>query len=443
MKKNFRGWTTVFGFTFSQSTKKAAFKVVTIFVSLLIIGGFILGNLLSAKPSKELEPSPIETVFVLDNSGLEATDYQSFLTMMGNSQYMHIEFENLANTSAEDAVKVASSNSPKSIVVRVDKEGTDYIFKALIPETSDISENEADNLLSQMISAFNSNKLLQSGLTMDQLTTALKPVTVTTSDIGENSSEAVKFIKMFAPMIVGFILYFMLLIYGQDVSKSVSTEKTSKLIENLLTSAHPYALITGKVLAITSLAILQFVIWIGSVFLGLYGGNAIAHKIYPEYQNTFITIINYLRDNIGESAMSLPAIILAIIVFVLGFLFYCVLAGVAGSLVSKPEDAASAQGIFVFPIVISFLVCYLAPLTGNEGVLNVARYVPFTAPFSVPVDLITGAISLGEGVISLVLLFVFSLLVIVLSARIYKGMILYNGQNVNLKLLVNIIKADQ
>lgn len=284
---------------------------------------------------------------------------------------------------------------------------------------------------------------MQSGLTIEQLTTALKPVVTSYADVGENTSMMTQLIKIAAPMLFGFVLYMMLVLYGQNISKSVSTEKTSKLMETLLTSIHPYALIAGKVLAITSMAVLQFVIWIMAAVVGLYGGNVIAHSIYPDYQNSVITIINFLKDNIGQTAMSLPAVILALLVFCIGFLFYCVIAGLAGCLVSKPEDVASTQGVFIFPVVISWLFCYLTPVSGNEATLNILRLIPFTIPFCVPVDLITGTIGLLQGIISLSILAVFSFLVIMLSARLYKGLILYSGQKVSLKMIGNVLKANK
>jgi ABC-type Na+ efflux pump permease subunit len=191
------------------------------------------------------------------------------------------------------------------------------------------------------------------------------------------------------------------------------------------------------------MAVLQFVTWIIAAVVGLYGGNEAAHAIYPEYQNSVITIINYLKDNIGETAMSLPAVILAILIFCIGFLFYCVIAGLTGCLVSKPEDVATTQGVFVFPVVISFLFSYLTPITGNEGTTAILRYIPFTIPFSVPVEVITGTVGLVQGIISLAILAVFSLLVIMLSARIYKGLILYSGQKISLAMIGNVLKAKE
>lgn len=444
MNNNFRGWRTVYDFTFRQATKGAGFKVITILVTLLIIGGLTLVNVIVAKPdTKKVEVSPVNTVFVLDNSGLGATDFKTMNQEFSKEQYNKIEFVPVTGQTRGETIKNAANDSAESIAVIITAKDGGYEIEAVVPNGSSISKKQASELLPLIQTAFESSKLMQSGLSVDQLTTVMKPVVTSYADIGENNSVITQVIKIAAPMLFGFILYFMLILYGQTISKSVSTEKTSKLMETLLTSVHPYALVAGKVLAITSMAVMQFVFWIIAAVVGLYGGNEVAHAIYPDYQNSVITIINFLKDNIGQTAMSVPAVILALIVFCIGFLFFCVIAGLAGCLVSKPEDVASTQGVFVFPVVISWLFSYITPATGNEATLHTLRLIPFTIPFTVPVDLITGTIGLVQGVISLAILAVFSLLVIMLSGRIYKGLLLYTGQKASLKMIGNILWAKK
>jgi ABC-type Na+ efflux pump permease subunit len=443
MKNNFRGWYTVFRFTFRQATKGMAFKIVSGLVTFLIIGVIVLVNVLAAKPEDKdkVTVSPVEKVMVLDQSGLAPTDYKALNPELSEAKFKDVQFETEAYQTREEAIKAAAAASDKTIAVIISSQESGYEIEAVVPDGSKITKKQAKALLGPMSTAFESNKLLQAGLSPEQLGSVLSPVVTSYNSIGNNDNEIVYVIKMIAPMLFGLMLYLMLLLYGQTISKSVSTEKTSKLMETLLTSVHPYALIAGKVLAITSMALIQFVGWIVAAVVGLYGGNAVAHAIYPEYQNSVLTVINFLKDNIGETAMSLPAVILAVIFFAVGFLFYCVIAGLAGCMVSKPEDAASTQAVFQFPVIISWLICYLSPVMGNEGVLSVARYIPFTAPFTVPVDLITGSIGLLQGVIALVLLFVFTLLVIMLSGRLYKGLILYTGQKVSFKMIGNVLKS--
>ena len=441
MNNKFKGWRTVFGFTYRQATKGAGYKVVTSLVAILIILVFVLINILVAKPDDDIEPSIIKSVFVLDNSGLEAINLKELNPQFLEERYKDIEFIYVKDKTREETIYQAAEHSSRSIAVIISARDAGYDIETVVPNNSEISDENASELLPLIQTAFESGKLMQSGLSAEQLSILLKPVVPSYEDIGESKNIGADVIKMIAPMLFGLIMYMMLMLYGQSISKSISTEKTSKLMETLLTSIHPYGLITGKVLAMTSIAVLQFLIWIIASVVGLYGGNAVASAIYPEYENSVITIINFLKDNIGESAMTLPAVILAIIIFCVGFLFYCVLAGLAGSMVSKPEEAANTQGVFVFPIVISWLFCYITPLTGNEGTMRILRLIPLTIPFSVPVDLITGVIGIGQGILSLAILLAFSLLVIMLSARLYKGLVLYTGQKLSLKTLGNIIRA--
>ena len=442
--KNFRGWKTVFGFTFRQSISGLGFKLVTALVAVAIIAVLIAVNIIAAKPDKDSnEPSPIKTAYIQDNSGLSQTNYEDFIVQSGNVKFNQVTFTNTSMESRTDVIKEAVADSDHSIAVFITEVEEGYNVEAVIPKDSAITKSQAKALVDVMSAAFNTNKLMQSGLTSEQLNAVMKPAVTSFSNVGEDNNTITTVIKMIAPMIFGLLLYMMLLIYGQTVSKSVSTEKTSKLMETLLTSIHPYALITGKILAVTTMAVAQFVSWIVAVVVGLYGGNLIAHNIYPDYENSVITVINFFKDNIGETALSLPAVILAILFFCVGFLFYCVLAGLAGCMVTKPEDASSTQTIFVFPVLISWLISYFAPVMQKEGLTKVLRFIPFTSPFSVPVDLITGSVGLIQGIISLFILLLFSLLIIMLSAKIYKGLVLYNGQKVNFKMLGNILKANK
>ncbi|MDP4089651.1 MAG: ABC transporter permease [Bacillota bacterium] len=446
MKDNFRGWKSVYAFTFRQATKGAGFKLVTALISILIIIALILINVTAAKPDKSSnqEPSPIKRVYVLDNSGLKPADYKTVMTQLPQGkQFEQIDFALVTGQTRDALIKNAAAASSETIAAIITSKDSAYELEAVIPWGSKITKDQAEALLSQMTSVFQTNKLMQAGLSETQLKSVLKPSVTSFAEIGKSSNQTAQLVKILAPMLFGFILYMMLLLYGQTMSKSVSTEKTSKLMETLLTSIHPYALITGKVLAITSMALLQFITWIAAAYGGIYAGNAVAHSIYPHYQSTAVIIINFLKNNIGETAMTIPAVVLAIIFFCVGFLFYCVLAALAGCLVSKPEDVASTQALFVFPVIISWLVSYFASFMDNDALQTAVRYIPFTAPFSVPVELITGSIGLFEGLIALVLLLVFSFFTIILSARIYKGLLLYTGQKLSFKMIGGILRTNK
>lgn len=446
MKNNFRGWRTVFGFTFRQATNGVAFKLVTTLIIVVIFAACILLNILAAsKPQQEeaTNLTPISKILVLDHSGLSPIDFKAMNPQLNEGSFAHIEIVPSQAADKNALLQEAIKDSSQTIAVEITLTEAGYQLEAIVPSSSVITYDAANAVLIPMRAAFETGKLVQSGLSTEQLAEVLKPIITSQTVIGEVTNTTAYLIKLIAPMIFGLILYMMLLLYGQTISKSVANEKTSKLMETLLTSVHPYALISGKILAITSMAALQFVSWVLSIILGLFAGNAVAHSLYPDYQNSAVAIINFLKDNIGESALSIPAVVLGILTFVIGVLFYNILAGLAGCMVSKPEDVSSTQAIFTLPIVISWLICYMASFSGRTDILKVARFVPFTAPFSTPIDLMTGTISLAHGALSFLVLLAFCFLAIVLAGRIYKGLVLYHGQKVNLKMLGNIIRANK
>ncbi|SHO47398.1 ABC transporter permease [Anaerocolumna xylanovorans] len=452
MKERLRGFRAVYDFTFKQSASTKSFKIITTLVALLLAGGLILVNIFGAgsnKPDTDIkgegdaqvtEISRVDNVLVIDESGLSPLDFTQFLKE--NKYFEHTKFETFSGTDMKEAIK-DESVSNRTVILKITKENSEYVLTGALTEGSLLKGKDTKALLGALSAAFEQIKLSKAGLTADQLNAAVQTVNYTYSDIGDDNRIATLIVKMIAPMIFSFMLYFMLLFYGQTVSKSVSGEKTSKLVETLLVSVRPDALIAGKVMAVAVQGLIQFVIWIGALFAGLYGGNAIAKMLHPDYTNPVISLIDTIKNSIGQSALSLPAVILAIVFFFVGFLFYSVLAALAGSMVSKPEDAAATQSILQLPIVISWLICYFVPLSGNDSFMPIARYIPFTAPFCVPVDTLTGVVSLWESGLMLLVMLIFTIALVVLSARIFKGLILYNGQKINLKTIQGILKGVQ
>ncbi len=440
MKNKFRKWTDVYKFTLQQVFKKKGFKVVTVLVAFGIFAVAVLLNILSAKPEKDVEPSSIEKVYVLDESGFTETDYSAYLQAVDDIRFKHINFENVSNLSKQQAIEKYEENPENNLLVVVTAKDKAFEMEGILLEESSISKKEAQSLLEVMIGAFNTNKIMQVGLTQEELAMVMTPIVTLYSEVGEDTSIVVVLLKTLAPMLFSLLLYFMLLLHGLTISREVSTEKTSKLVETLITKVHPYALITGKVLAVSSAAVIQVLVWFFALLTGVFGGNAIARSVYPEYQNSVIAIIKMLRESMGEMAFSIPALILAFIIFCVGFLFFCFLAGLAGSMVSKSEDAASIQNLFQLPVVVSWLTCYIATIQEKDNILEVARYIPFTAPFSAPIDLILGKMGLINGLISAGVLILFSIGVIILSAKIYKGLILYSGQKINLRTIIDTLK---
>lgn len=445
--KNFKGWKNVFSFNYKQNAGTKSYILVTTLVAVLIAAAAILISILAAKPEKgedekETEYCAVETAYVLDMADLGKLKFEESIPALSEEYYSKLSLVQVENLTEEELqVKAAKEESGLAIGVVVKQEGNTISVMALVPSTSEeLSMNDGKEVADLVAMAVEQARFEKSGLSALQLAMINKQASIAVVEAGEETNVVVYLVKYFAPAIFGLVLYFLLLLYGQNINQSVSVEKTSKLVETLLTSLHPYALLTGKVFAIVATAMQQFLIWVAALIVGIIAGGLIATNMYPEAESGLSVVVEFMRANIGESAFSPAAVVLALVTFCCGFLFYCVLSGMAGSMVSRPEEAANTQGIFTFPIIISWLVCYFGTLMEKESLLVVARNIPFTIPFCVPVDLLTGAIGIGQGVLSMVILLVFSVLIIMLSGRIYKGLLLYTGEKVNLKNVIGILK---
>lgn len=431
----------MFSFTFRQMTKKTGYKAVTGAVAVLLVLALVLVVIITGKPEeKEVEKSKIQTVYVV---GEYSVDYAQMLAMLGKEDFSEVSFEDVAGYEAALDAAARAGEGISFVIVRVNYADATFFMNGILPENSAAEEGDAQELLAAMSECFEYAKVGMAGLSAEQAMAVLMPILVSDGKIGQDHSVGAMLVKMFAPMIFGLVLYMMLLFYGQDMSREISVEKVSKLTETLLTSIKPYAMIAGKVLAVALAGILQFFIWIVCAVGGLAIGNALAKSMYPGYENVVFKALGYVRETFSTSAFSPVAVLLAALIFAVGFLFYSVLAGMAGSLVSKPEDTAQVQGIFQFPIIISFFACYFGLLLEKDGLILATRFIPFTIPFGMPVDLLTGAAGLLQGVVSLMILGVFTLLLIILSGRMYEGLILYNGQKMGVKKLMNMVRAKK
>lgn len=219
--------------------------------------------------------------------------------------------------------------------------------------------------------------------------------------------------NFFYTYILIFGLYMAILLYGQFVAMGVATEKSSRAMEVLITSAKAEHLMFGKVLGAGSAGLLQIVVILGTAFAG-YQANQ-----------------SYFEGNwLVQSIFDMPFAILfyTIVFFVLGFLIYSFLYGAVGSLASKVEDINTS----VMPITFLFLIAFFIVVTGmtsgnvDSGIMVFASYFPFTSPMAMFTRIAMGNVSLISIMISIVILILTTIGIGILSAKIYRlGVLMY------------------
>lgn len=219
--------------------------------------------------------------------------------------------------------------------------------------------------------------------------------------------------NFFYTYIMIFALYMVILLYGQMVATNVATEKSSRAMEVLITSAKPTSMMFGKVLASCLAGLIQLVAVFGSALL-FYNLNK-----------------SYWGDNvIVESIFNIPPELFAfmLVFFILGFLIYAFMFGAVGSTASKLEDINTSVMPITMLFIIAFCVVVFSMSSGNidNTVMKVCSYIPFTSPMAMFTRIAMSTVSWYEIVVSIVILLGSTVGVGIVSAKIYRvGVLLY------------------
>ena len=290
-----------------------------------------------------------------------------------------------------------------------------------------------------MEEGYTQEALDRADLTPEQraLLTAPVEVTVTGGQTGEG--EAMGLLSMLLPFASLMLLYFLVLLYGQSTAASVLLEKTSKLMDLFLVSVEPTAMVLGKVLATALAGLLQLAVWILSLMGGFAAGGALARQTAP---GVTLPLLEVLRGA-GRLAglFSVPAMLEAVGLLLAGFLLYCSLSAIGGSMAGKAEDLSSTNVLFSLVLVASFFCCMFAG--GMDGMTSSARwldYVPFTAVLVTPSRVLLGQTSLLGGLVSLALVVVCAGVLTALAGRVYRLMSLYKGNPPSLRRVLRMLR---
>jgi ABC-type Na+ efflux pump permease subunit len=276
------------------------------------------------------------------------------------------------------------------------------------------------------------SKLFSSGVGMEKLVYVMSGVSYTMLDAGEQEkSVGEEVVAMFVPMILILFIYIMNLVYGMSIGNIVSSEKTSKLMERILTLTKPYGLFFGKIFAMATIAILQMLLWIGCFVGGFIAGDFVAKEmIYPEYNNVILEVINLISNQDGSTAFTIGALILSIVTVCIGFLFYCVIAGTCASFATKAEDLAQAMSIYQLIMIGGFFCAYMLPMQEKAFINTILRIVPITSAYLLPGDLVVGNVSVGLGCLYFGILLLTTLVLLVVAGKVYKNQMFYRGQSI-------------
>lgn len=206
------------------------------------------------------------------------------------------------------------------------------------------------------------------------------------------------------------LMYFGVLSYGAWTLSGVLEEKSSRVVEVLLATVKPWQLLTGKIVGIGLLGLVQVVL-------------------------TVVWALVLIRVT---GALELPAVpidsaITLVVWFILGYGLFSVLYATAGALVSRVEDAQPIAAPISFLAIGGFLVSFMVLDSPGSTLAQIVTQVPFAAPFVVPIRLAYGAIAPWEYALSVVISLATMAVLIRIAARVYAGGLLNFGGRLGLR----------
>lgn len=464
--KQLNGIKKVFCFTFAQRVKTKGYRLATILLAVLCLAApaviMTLVELLGGAQEEAISAGAVKTVYVADMTGDESVSYE-LLNQMGADGFTDIAYIDCPD--AEDAIRQANED-PASLVLIAKHTDVQTLSEAdmgsgssgqigspsvelsvLLPDNSDLTEQDAAGYENFLKNGYYLILVGKSGLSVSQLLSLSVPVNTQVQSSDETPKDATEIVRMVLEMLLPYlcimVLYFLVLIYGQGVANNIIIEKTSKLMDTFLVSVRPGAMILGKVFALVLADILQFIIWIVSLIGGFVLGAFMVRAVNPGSQMGLLLFFDNL--NMFSGVFSMQGIITAVMLMFAGLLLYCALAAVGGAIAGKPEDLSTTNVLFTMILVISFMCAlFMGGIPGMEmegaGAAPWLDWFPFTSILITPGRIMLGTVTIWQGLGSLAIVLVCSVLILALAGRLYKMMALFKGDLPGIGKLLGMLK---
>lgn len=398
---------TVTKFTMKDMITRKSFIISTIIFIIMIIVGFNIPNILKSingeSTGNKLLIVDEQNVFEGSLEGLKNLD-TGYEIEISNINYEEVK-EKIANEDVESAIIIEKQDS--NIKVR-------YIIKSAV-----MMSKVPDDIISAINTTYTNLQISKLGLTEEQL----QSITPNFEFVLEQTEEETHG-NVLAMMLLSIVLFYAIYFCAYQVSSSITTEKTSKIIETLVTSTTPKTIVLGKTIGIGIVGLLQMILLVATALISAKS------FLEPEILNSVLdmsTITPYLG-------------VITIVYFILGYLAYALLYALTGSTVSKPEDIQSANGPVAMLAVIGFYLSYFTMMNPTSDLNVFASICPISSPFCMPFRIMMGLASTKDVLISIAVLLVTILIISKVAIKIYSNAILNYGTKMGLKDIIKVYK---
>lgn len=391
---------TILKFELLNYIKNKVFVGITVFLVAAIAVVMFFPMIAESFSSESSETTYAKPVMLIVN---EASDNSDMIRDYFSAAFT--EYDVQITEDEIDSVKdlITSETAECAFVIKSDSEYEYYVNNYSIYDENTMI---ADEILQSL---YRLNALVDSGISSQDADRIMSvQIEHNTTSLGKDQTK-----NFFYTYIMIFALYMVILLYGQMVATNVATEKSSRAMELLITSAKPVNMMFGKVIASCVAGLIQLVAVFGSAFL--------FYNI-----NRFYWGDNFIIKSIFD--MPLDLLLYMLLFFILGFFIYAFLYGAIGSTASKVEDINTSVMPLTFVFIAAFMVVMFSMSSGSVDniLMRVCSYIPFTSPMAMFTRIAMSTVPLYEIIISIVILIASVIGIGVISAKIYRvGVLLY------------------
>ena len=405
---------TVARFTMKDMIKRKSFIISNIIILLLIVILFNVPNIMKMIKGDSNFGGESTKILIVDKENIYEGTLENINTMELGYEVQVANEEITFDTIKE---KITNEEIEKAIVIT--SKGNEIIIEYIVDNLIYVDEMP-EKLVSALSTLYSNLQISKLNLSVEQLASISPNFTFDMKQTEEQEMQGNPAVMMILSLVLFYAIYFC----AYQVSSSITTEKTSKIIETLVTSTKPSTIVLGKTIGIGIVGLLQI---LAMIIVALISNSL------------------FLEEGMLDGLISLENItpfllVITIIYFLLGYFTYALLYALTGSTVSKPEDIQSANSPVAILAVIGFYLAYFTMMNPTSELNTFAGIFPLSSPFCMPFRVMSGLASYGEIALSVALLAVTIFIIAKVSIKIYSSAILNYGSKINFKDIMKIYK---
>ncbi|MGJ8592483.1 MAG: ABC transporter permease [Aquaticitalea sp.] len=415
--------------------RNKSFIIMTFLSPMIMIGLIALVYYLS-----QINNNQDRVISILDETGL-------FETVFVDSD--HISYSYLTNKNLETAKDLVNSKEEYGLLyIQKSLDTTQLYSNAKFYSEDSPSLSFISDLESKIEKKIEDEKLIKDGVDIEKIKASRTRITIGQESFeGEKTSKIDSYFKLAFGGAAGYLLFMFIIIYGNMIMRSVIEEKTSRIIEIIISSVKPIQLMMGKIIGTSLAGVTQFVIWIvlGGILMfvvsAIFGIDLMQvqtpQKEMVEQVMASSEGVNYAQE-FTNALINLPLLNLCIafvFFFLGGFLLYSSLYAAIGAAVDSETDTQQFMMPIIMPLVIAVYVGVFTVIEDPHGTVStVFSFIPLTSPVVMLMRIPFG-VPIWQQVLSLSILVATFAFTVWFAAKIYRVGILMYGKKPSYKEL--------